>query len=281
MYPQIQQSSRRVRVSRRNPNADLLGYDPEDDAPSELFQLLVEAFPQFQKTSDLIEFEAFRDNAGLEEFLSYAKKMGARIQRFRGEPADVKIIDYTKPSADEILNSSFVECGLFDTLWGHVNETGVGFGLGFSSKQLTKYSKRDFGAVPNLYHLIGVRGAVKDDLEKAKLKALDLVTLPTDLKGGKWPEKVEPISLIWSSVLIGAVANGVHQTKRGATIVDGLELRPRLKYSSPLPDVDVALSHEIFGPREYYRRIVFSSRARSILQELGMNLECVPVMTPG
>ena len=172
-----------------------------------------------------------------------------------------------------------------------------GVGLKVQNDQYVKKSKnREYGSFINLYHLLAVRGRVKNALESADLKGLKLIELATTLDGGAWPEGIEPLHLIWShsvlpptcARLIDRHSKAVYPSTQDFTYpVDGcyLEAGPlaSLEYEGlKQTDFDVAITYENFGGKwGCYRRIVYSQKATDLLQKLMQDLRVKPVTNKG
>lgn len=294
MYPAIAQSYRRITVRLRSPNADLLRHHPEKGVSKEVFTAIQERFGAYSKSATRVELMLPVDHPDLESLLDLARSNGLKIAPNSAVQSQVEILDYTKPTEGEIVGSKYLEIGLFSPVFECAIETPGKLGIGFCiGKALQETAALPFGSIPNLAHLIVVRDVAKERMESARLRGLKLVPLSTDLMGCEWPDGVGQLYLIWSSEIFPEVnaipfpgegspgypsATYLQATQSGLRLIDGYEVRPRLCYSNgPEVDVDVALSREIFGPRECYRRIIYSQRARSVMEEIGMKIECIPV----
>ena len=294
MYPAIAQSHRRITVRLRSPNAELLRHHADKGVSEEAFSAIQERFGAYSKSATRVELMLPVDHPDLEALIEFARSNGLKIAPNSAVQSQVEILDYTKPTEAEIGGSKYLECGLFSPVFECAMDIPGKLGIGFAvGEALQKTAAQPFGSIPNLAHLIVVRGDAKERLESARLRGLELVPLPTDLLGGEWPDGVGQLFLIWSSETFPEVnaiplpdegapdypsAAYLQSTSSGLWMINGYEVRPRLCYANgPEAEVDVGLTQEVFGPRECYRRLIFSQRARSVLEEIGMKIECVPV----
>jgi hypothetical protein len=190
----------------------------------------------------------------------------------REKPIQVTIRDYIGFTAAEIEGAEFVECQRFNPFIVCSSENDPHDLSRVASNQYVKQCKnRQIGAFVNLFHLLAVRGDAKAALEAADLKGLELVPLIPDR--GSWPDDIEPLHLIWASNRLPAL--------EGDLVQDGdFQVQPQLRYAGlDSSKIDIAISHECFGDSPHYHRIVYSQRARRVLESIDADLQYRPVIT--
>lgn len=277
MYPALNQSHRRITVRLKSPNADFLGHHPNKGVAEAVFAEIAERFSGYKASKSRIELMLPLGHPDLDAFIEYAKTLDLVVMPSSKEQSQVEILDYTKPSLEDLAAARYVECGLFEPVFVCFTEIGSDLGLGLESESLAESKNLEFGSILNLPHLIVVRGEAKRKIESSNLSGLSLLPVPTELSDRKWPDGLEPLFFVWSSVILPEIDTEVLQAEGGCRLVDGYEIRPQLRYLKGIPETDIGLSHEIFGSSECYRRIVYSQKAKMVLEECGMKLEYVPV----
>lgn len=184
----------------------------------------------------------------------------------------------------------FIASAALDTEFAEV-------GLRVDKDQYIKRSKnREYGSFINLYHLFAVRGQTMEKIQSANLNGLRLIELKTMLEGGRWPDGIEPLHLVWShyvlpptcSILVDGHSQAVDPSEPDFSYpVDGcyLEAGPlaSLEYDAlDQDDFDIGITFEKFGGKwDCYRRIVYSQKAADLLQSLMADLHVKPVTNRG
>ncbi len=228
----------------------------------------------------------------LDSFLELAKSLSLKVEPNRATKSQVEIMDYTKYPESDIFGATYLEGNLLTpTFDGCVDLKSDGSAFAHIGN-LEATRGQTFGSLTNLPHLIFIRNSVKVQLESACLKGLQLSLVPTDAADGEWPDGIEPLYLLSSTVKLPYVDMKTFNIKGDILAasdcdwsitekwypLDGYEVQPLLKYQYPLPDVDVALSRETFGGfGDGYRRIIYSQKTKTVLEEIGMKLDWVPV----
>lgn len=270
-------SQRLIAIRKRSPNAPFLGHHPEKDAPAEIFDRLAQDFEAYLKPDKFrasrIEMKLPISDPELDRLLSAATALGLKLPRHsRDLSSQVTIRDYIGFTVTEIAESEFVECQRFNPFIVCSSENAPHDLTRVASNQYIKQCKnRKIGAFVNLFHLLAVRGSAKDALETARLKGLELVPLVPD--SGCWPDGIEPLHLVWSSNRLPALAGGL--------VHDGdFQVRPQLHYSGlETSKIDIAITGECFGDSPHYHRIIYSQRARAVLESIDTELQYQPVIT--
>lgn len=140
-----------------------------------------------------------------------------------------------------------------------------------SNQYIKQCRNRQIGAFVNLFHLLAVRGQAKAALESADLHGLDLVPLVPDTVD--WPVGIKPLHLVWSSLRLLPMD--------GELVRDGdFQVVPQLRYAGlDSSGIDIAITDECFGNSPHYHRIVYSKRAREVLESIDSELHYFPVIT--
>ena len=281
-------SQRCIRVSKRSSSAEQLGDPPEKDAPEEVFRVLAGEFGDYlqpkHREASWIEMTLPMGHPDLDRLLTRAKELGLIIPKDGSEESKgLRITDFIVYSEREIEEAKFVECRRYALFIASCSQIHVGAIERIASDQYIKQCKnRALGSFVNLYHLLAVRGKALEALQAADLKGLSLIRLEPD-KG--WPEGVEPLHLIWSESKFPPLDEGNYLEKQGTTTlqkmrVDGYRIPQRLHYlTREVPDLDVALTHEQFWKTPHYHHVIFSRKARAILQSLDKDLSFIPVVS--
>ena len=294
----FESSYRRIKIVKRSLVADLLKRPINDGVPAEIFGRIAGRYPGYVTSPDFINLERPKGHPDLDELLTYAKEAGATIQRDKSDaPAQVYIMDYTIYTKEEQLSAQLVECLLHDPVMDSIVEVDDGGTLGFCYALCAESSDSErllFGSVPNLPHVIAVRGMAKKLLEAADLKHLCLMPLLTNSVDGDWTSSSDQLYFIWSNYelppirramfdgkgTVYPIENRPEESEKGCYLLDGYEMRPQLCYGNiSSEEFDVARSRErVGGKEECYTKLVFSQRARKVLEDIGMNLELQPVV---
>jgi hypothetical protein len=292
MYHKFKQSHRRITVLLRSANAEFLGHHPNKGVPEKVFAKIIEHYPSYQTSKNRIELLLPFGHPDLDSFLELAKSLSLNIEPNRATKSQVEIMDYTKGSESQISSAKYLECDLLTPIFDNVINLDPDGNTFACLDKVESASDQAFGSLTNLPHLLFIRGSAKSQLESIGLRGLKFSFVPTDDKDGKWPLDIEPLYLISSSVVfphvdmkvfddmghICAASQCAWGDKERWYPLDGYEVRPLLKYQYPLPNADIALSKERFGGSlECYRRIIYSQKAKSALEEIGMSLDWVPV----
>lgn len=293
-------SYRRIVIRRRSPNAELLRHATGKDAPEEIFIRLSESFRDYLKpnSSDASRIEMKRPigDPELDRLLATATQLGLRLPLHRADhPMQVSILDYTGFSEAEIEAADLVECQRFNPF---IASSSAQFPAQITRIAADRYikqcKKRTIGSLVNLYHLLAVRGEAKTALEAANLRGLVLLPLVPD--SGGWASGIEPLYLVWSSHVFPPVEcdlcvdgdyNLFRSTERDTCtlsrpcyLLDGFSVSPQLRYSHLDPSTfDVAITRELLGgASDHYRKLVFSQRARKVLERVDKRLKYTPVL---
>ena len=281
-------SQRCIRVSKRSPNADYLGHPPDRDAPEEVFRVLAGEFGDYlqpkHREASWIEMTLPICHPDLDRLLSRAEELGLVIPKDGAEESKgLRITDFIVYSEREIEEAKFVESRRHSPFIASNSQIDSGPIESIASDRYIKQCKnRNFGSFVNLYHLLAVRGKALEALQKANLKGLTLIRLEPD-KG--WPEGIEPLHLIWSESKFPPLDEANYVEKPGKWMVeklrvDGYRMPQRLHYlTREVPDLDVALTHEQFWKTPHYHHVIFSQKARAVLQSLDKQLSFIPVVS--
>ena len=269
-----QEPSQRLIVIRKR---SLSASHPDKDAPAEVFDRLAQDFEDYLKPDKFrasrIEMKLPISDPELVRLLSAATGLGLKLPKHsREQPSQVTIRDYLGFTAEEIEEAEFVECQRFNPFIACSSENDPHDLSRVASNQYVKQCKnRQIGAFVNLFHLLAVRGDAKAALDAANLKGLELVPLFPD--SGGWPDGIEPLHLIWSSSRLPALEGGIVQ--------DGdFQVQPQLRYHSlDSSKIDIAITEECFGDSPHYHRIIYSQRAREVLESIDTELQYRPVVT--
>jgi hypothetical protein len=287
-------STRVIRIDRRSPVADLLNGSIKDGMPVPIFERLAAKFPGYLKNENALELKRPIGHPDLDELLSLVVEYGAAVQVDRNDfPCQVEVRDYVVYSESELSSSPLVECEVHKPNFSDLVLLTEGDGPAVVCRFSNHAAKREFGGMANLWHILAVRGKARESLEKAGLKHLQLVPVVSQKPDGRWPSGVDPLYIVWSDYELPPVDMPVFDNdhkiyppegrpkiiKRGCYLLDGYEILPRLKYKDVDPGAfDVARSYERFGGEEpCYHKLVYSQRARSVLEDIGMKLELRPV----
>lgn len=281
-------SQRCIRVSKRSPSAEQLGDPPEKDAPEEVFRALAGEFGDYlqpkHREASWIEMTLPLGHPDLDRLLARAEELGLIIPKDGSEESKgLRITDFIVYSERDIEEAKFVECRRHTPFIASCSQIHVGAIERIASDQYIKQCKnRALGSFVNLYHLLAVRGKALEVLQAADLKGLSLIRLEPD-KG--WPEGVESLHLIWSESKFPPLDEPNYVEKPGKWMVeklrvDGYRMPQRLHYlTREVPDLDVALTHEQFWKTPHYHGVIFSRKARAILQSLDKDLSFIPVVS--
>lgn len=270
-------TQRLISIIRRSPNAELLGHHPDKDAPPDVFDGLAKEFQEYLKPdrfrASWIEMKLPIEHPDLDRLLSAATALGLRLPRHsRDDPRQITILDYVGFTPEEIEGADFVECQRFNPFIACASQKEPQKLDRIASNQYIKQCRnRQIGAFVNLYHLIAVRGEAKAALEAAHLRGLELIPLVPDSSG--WPTGIEPLHLIWSTHTLPPLD--------GELVLDGdFKVAPQLRYCGLDPSlVDVAITHEVFFDSPHYHRIIYSQKARRVLESIDSKLHYRPVIT--
>lgn len=281
-------SQRCIRVSKRSPSAEQLGAPREKDAPEEVFRVLADEFGDYlqpkHREASWIEMTLPMGHPDLDRLLARAQELGLTIPKDGSEELKgLRITDFIVYSEREIEEAKFVECRRYAPFIASCSQIHVGAIERIASDQYIKQCKnRALGSFVNLYHLLAVRGKALEALQAADLKGLSLIRLEPD-KG--WPEGVEPLHLIWSESKFPPLDEANYVEKPGKWMVerlrvDGYRMPQRLHYlTREVPDLDVALTHEQFWKTPHYHGVIYSRKARAVLQSLDKQLSFIPVVS--
>ncbi|MGB0370739.1 MAG: hypothetical protein ACPGN3_05260 [Opitutales bacterium] len=295
------QSTRTIKIPRpfSDEEVEVLGKDPESRVLSSAYDAIASKFPNYVK-SGRIELKRSIADSALVEFLDFARSVGARIPKDRSQNhGQLSIFDLVYPSSKEIDSSVFVTSQLLSSQYMSLNGGPETKGLGVFCEidaDLEKDADREFGSVPNLGHLIAVRGKTRQKILNAGLRGLKLIEIPTNTPDGKWPDDIEPLSVIWSDEKLPPVQNHLFDNKKNIFsseeidfdniktqlyLIDGYRMNGRLFYTGlPEESFDVAITHEILGGvKPCYHQPLYSKKAIKVLREQGMDLECLPVIS--
>lgn len=285
---QAKVSQRYIMVRKRSAHAEHFDDPPEKGAPEEIFKQLASEFRDYLHPKHYepswIEMTLPMGHPDLDRLLTRAQELGLAIPKDASEESKgLKISDFIAYSKREIEEARFVECQRFAPFIASNSQIDSGPIERIASDRYIKQCKnRSFGSFVNLYHLLAVRGKALETLQAANLKGLSLIRLEPD-QG--WPEGIEPLHLIWSESKFPPLDEANYVEKPGKWMVeklrvDGYRKPPRLHYlTRDVPDLDVALSHEQFWKTPHYHRVIFSQRARLVLQSLDKSLSCIPVVS--
>ena len=272
-------SQRLISIRKRNANAEFLGHHPDKNVPAAVFDRLAEEFQDYLKPdrfrASWIEMKLPIEDPELNRLLSTATSLGLRLPRHsRDEPRQITIQDYIGFTPKDIEGADFVECQRFSPFIVCSSADEPSNLNRVASNQYIKQCKnRQIGAFVNLYHLLAVRGDAKAALEKADLKGLDLLPLTPD--SGNWPSGIEPLYLLWSTVSLPSLD--------GDPVLEGdFQVVPQLRYTAlDSSKIDIAVTDECFGTSPHYRRIIYSQRARKVLESIDCELHYRPVIQEG
>jgi len=270
-------TQRTITIRRRSANAEFLGHHPDKDAPAEVFDRLAEEFGNYLKPdrfrASWIEMKLPIEDPELDRLLSAATSLGLRLPRHsRDQPQQITILDHVGFVPREVESADFVECQRFKPSIACTSAKEPKRLDRIASNQYIKQCKnRQIGAFVNLYHLIAVRGDAKAALEAADLKGLQLIPLVPDAL--EWPTGIEPLHLVWSTHRL--------QPLDGELVLYGdFQVIPQLRYFGLDPSLaDVAVTHECFGDSPHYHRIIYSQKARLVLESIDAELQYRPVVT--
>lgn len=292
MYSALKQSHRRITVRLRCPDADFLRHHPNRGVPDKAFAEIANRFSAYKVTDDRVELMLPQGHPDLNLLIELAKSLDLNIEPNRATKSQIEIMDYTKCSVSEILAAEYLEGRMSTPVFDSCVDVKEGKAFVFFNKS-ARTRNRVFGSFTNLPNLLFVRGAARSRLECSGLKGLQLRLLQTDRSDGEWPDNVEPLYLVSSSIELPPVDMYVFDDKGNVRAaaecdwgdkkarwypLDGYEVQPLLKYRDGLPQADVALSKEHFGGfGEGYRRIIYSKKAKAVLEDIGMKLNWVPV----
>ena len=287
-YP-LKESRRRITIRQRSANADFLKHHPNYGISPELFGIIAEEFPSYVvPNADRVEMRLPYGHPDLAKIEKFALSLGLVLEPSRAGISQLEIIDYYVPSASEISSSEYIEAKMLSPVLDHYLKSNGTMDV-FSCRKLRGSPNRNFGSQTNLPHLIYIRGAAKTRLESAGLHGITFSLEQTDSTDGQWPDDIEPFYRISSSIVLPSLEMKVFDDKgniRSAAGIDwdvekarwypldGYEVKTLLRYKYPLPDFDVAISREYLGGiGEYYRRIVYSRKAKEALEQIGPKLE--------
>lgn len=287
MYSSIKSSHRRITARLRSENAEILGHHPCSGVPKSDFLILSKEYQSYLASEFRIELFLPIEHPDLANFLDQCKHLGLSIPSDRFEVQPIEILDYKKASSEEIESSKYLECGLFKpmirTPFSVTNEGQYTF---INRSWLKQSSDTTFASVGHMPHLIAVRPSVKEKMETSKLVGLTFEPILGCDQG-------EPLWIIWSSFLlppmdIQLVDNlgnrfesknmDFGKLKSECYLCDQYEVYPRASYCDLPVDFDVGLSVErLGGLNMMYHRVIYSQKTKSILEEIGMSLESIPV----
>ncbi len=287
MYSATESSYRRITARLRSENAELLGYHPRSGVPEAEFSSLRNEFKSYLASENRIELFLPLGHPDLTRFLDEAKRLGLTIPNDRFEVQPVEILDYTKASLEEVEAAEYLECGMFKPAFRTpFTVTGQGQFSFENTSWLKQSAGSQFLSVPNLPHLIAVRGTAKEKLESSELVGLTFEPI-------FGCDGVEPLWIIWSSVKLPAMnlhlvdnlqnrfeprTADFEKLQSKCYLCDQHEVHPSASYNELSLNFDVALTLErLGGLSKAYHRLIYSQKAKSVLEEIGMKLECVPV----
>lgn len=282
---------RRIRVSKQHPEHKTLGRPINQDVPGEIFDKLSDKYKKYIKYQTSIYLDGSPEDQDLIDFLNDSKKYGLDIPKDSSCRA-------TQVSVDDLLKFDEIDSDTSEFVQLHLNkpctldissdpESAVGFRVNI--KGPIKRSKQECISVGNLWHLITVRGSVKQAIEKENFKGITLVPLETTLNNGEWPKEIEPLFLIWSDCLLPPVnhktkifTNPYNKKKNTyPTIIDGYKINPQLNYKNLdkfIGKQDVVRSYETFGETIYYSKLAYSQKFRQFLKNLKIKISSSPVI---
>lgn len=270
------ESVRSITIYLRSPNAEFLKHPPSQGAPEPIFTALARRFPDYVVAGSRIELKRPLSDPALEELMEAAIEAGLTPQKHRRDiPAQVQIIDYRAYTAAEIDAAPLLTCERHDPFIGSVDFDSKSDCIGLCVQRtqwLKRCKNREFGSMVNLFHLLAVRGAAKGILEAAGLKELKLIRLPTNAPSGDWPDGIEPLHLIWSAHMLPEVDSAFDSPH-------AYELLPPLRYKNlDTKGFDVAITRDQFGAKHpCYRNVVYSQKARGVLERIDKQLVFKPV----
>jgi hypothetical protein len=287
MYPAIKSSHRRISARLRSENAAFLGHPPTKDVPRHEFLMLCREFPNYKVSEYRIELFLPFEHPDLTSFLSECIRLGLTLPNDHFEVQQIEIIDYTKPSKGEISTSKYLECYMYESIIRTpFSATPEGQFRFNSSNYLKQSAKKLYGSFGDLSHIIAVGGAAKDTLEKSELVGLSFEPI-------HGCDGVEPLWILWSSLVLPPMDMNVvdnrgnrfqscevdyeHLTTE-CYLCDKYELLPRATYADLPFEFDVAITKErLTGRSKAYHRVIYSQKAKAVLEKIGMKLVCVPV----
>jgi len=299
MNTQPRESVRRITIEKRSENAELLRHSSSKGAPGPIFDALAARFPDYVVAGSRIELKRPLSDPALEDLMAAAMEAGLTPQQHRADvPAQVQFLDYRAYSETEIDAAPLLTCERHSPFIGSVDfdPQSPCAGLHVLRDQWFERCKsREFGSLVNLYHLLAVRGAAKSALESAGLKGLKLTMLPTDSPEGDWPDGIEPLHLLWSDQVLPEVDADLfdnrHEVFRSnqrdftnlqseCYLLGGHDVSPPLRYRHlDLSGFDVAITRERFGGKQpCYHQLVYSQKARQVLERLDRQLIFKPVL---
>jgi len=261
-----------------------------------MFLALKHQFPAYVTHKGRIELRLPSNHPDLRLFLDVAQSLGLRVGPDRAHHSQIEILDYSKYSESEIDGCVYLECLLHKPVLESVVQLKDCGELGFSivDSPAIDQGAPEFGSIPNLPHLIVVCGSARVQLEASGLHGLRLIPLISEVnvdKNRPWNSKSSAV--IWSyiglpSIKLPLFDNEGHifdatkldgeELEKGYYILDGYEVLPALSYEDTLSDFDIAITRERFGGASAcYHRVVYSKKAESVLRNIGMQLERVPV----
>lgn len=287
MYPIIESSHRRITARLRSENAAFIGHHPNRGVPKQEFLILCQEFPGYIRTQDRIELFLPFEHPELTRFLSVCKHLGLTLPNDHFEIQPIEIIDYTKPSKSEISASKYLECYMYESIIRTpLYATPEGQFRFKNSSYLKQSAKKLYGSFGDLSHLIAVGGAAKETLEKSELMGLSFEPI-------HGCDGVEPLWILWGSLVLPPMDMNIvdnrgnrfkscevdyeHLTTE-CYLCDKYELLPRATYADLPFEFDVAITKErLTGRSKAYHRVIYSQKAKTVLEEIGMKLVCVPV----
>ncbi|EDM26837.1 hypothetical protein LNTAR_06314 [Lentisphaera araneosa HTCC2155] len=282
---------RRIRASKQHSEHRTLGRPNNQDVPEEIFEKLAAKYKKYIKYQKALYLEGDPDDQDLVDFLNDAREYGLDVPKDSSErPIQISVNDLLEFDEKDSDNSEFVQLKLNKPCTLDISpdlESPVGFNVNI--KGPIKRSKQECISVCNLWHLITVRGSIKEAIEKENFNGLKLIPLSTTLDNGLWPKEIEQLFLIWSDCLLPPVN---HRTKiftnpynkkknTHPTIIDGYKINPQLNYKNLdnfIGTQDVARSCETFGETIYYSKLVYSQKIRQFLKKLKIKTSSTPVI---
>jgi len=297
------ESVRVIKICRRSPDAGEMGDPPMQYAPIPVFDALAARFPEFVAgRGHRIELTRHPADPALETLLRAAVELGLKLPANRAEwPVQVDITDYTAYSLEDIDAAPLVTCQRLDPFIGSVDFEAGSPCIGLHIRQdqwFKKCRNRQIGTMTGKRDLLAVRGAARKALESAGLRGLRLLPLP--LQGGSdaWPDGIEPLHVVWSDRMLPEADLELYDNRyrifRPADVdfknladecfpLNGYEQDPPPRYRALDPATfDVAITHERYwGKQECYHKVVYSQKARRVLEKLDGKLIYSPVfITP-
>ncbi|MEM1060432.1 MAG: hypothetical protein AAGK14_14555 [Verrucomicrobiota bacterium] len=289
----IKKSHRRIKIYLRNEDEAYIDQHPMKGVPKHLFSKIVSQFGKYQIYNDQIKIDLPYGHPDLDDILKLANELNLHIEPNIAKKSQIEIEDFTVYDDSEIASSKYLECSISKSNFDGIVDLDKNGNPFVISENIDALKNQEFGLMTNFPRLFFIRGTLKKRLESFKLRGVNFYLLPTNSVSGEWPNRVDPLYLIQSSIIFPEVDMEVFDTNEtvikscdcdwGDTKklwypIDGYEVKPTLKYKGPLPEVDVALTKEHFGGiGRGYHRIIYSHRAVEVLKSVGLKLVLNPV----